>query len=132
MSWFDGIESSRSEEIDEIDEIYKKGNKYKIKVSALTLYASAWSGTTGIDFCKWVFFRRKKIGIRIFIISHLISLHLSSYQKRWIYQCSTIKLILAKIQVVQHKNIKVCHTKHEICEEKITFKAYIKNAYGKQ
>ena len=57
MSWFDEIESSRREEIDEID---KKGNKYKIKVSALTLYASAWSGTTVIDFCEWVFFDTKK------------------------------------------------------------------------
>ena len=40
----------------------------------------------------------------------------------------TIKLIevhLAKIQVVQHKNIKVCHTKHEICVENYTFKANI-------
>ena len=32
---------------------------------------------------------------------------------------------MAKIQVVQHKNIKVCHTKHEICKEKNTFKANI-------
>ena len=32
---------------------------------------------------------------------------------------------MAKIQVVKHKNIKVCHTKHEIYVENYTFKAKI-------
>ena len=57
MSWFDGIESSRREEIDEIDEIYKKGNKYKIKVSALHLPDQALQEST---FVSEFFFDAKK------------------------------------------------------------------------